>query len=197
MLCSTRSATSRDDHHPADKTRDVSNHRRLLLSPLWLLVALVSTLGLNVTSAAAAGGLETRVRAFDHPTATAVEQPSSETAGGVGCVRPVSVGRASGSCVATNTAKGLGDDFTRALDDIDNGLPRPNVRNPKPFANDGRGGTTRLPVADGAGNPVSYVEHTVSPRPPGGSLDGSRIVVGSDGTVWATTDHFGTWTQVR
>jgi hypothetical protein len=99
--------------------------------------------------------------------------------------------------VATNTAKGLGDDFTRALDDIDNGLPRPNVRNPKPFANDGRGGTTRLPDADGAGNPVNYVEHTVNPRPPGGSLDASRIIVGSDGTVWATTDHFGTWTQVR
>jgi guanyl-specific ribonuclease Sa len=98
---------------------------------------------------------------------------------------------------ATNTAKGLGDDFTRALDDIDNGLPRPNVRNPKSFGNDGRGGTTRLPDVDGAGNPVNYVEHTVNPRPPGGSLDGSRIVVGSDGSVWATTDHFVTWTQVR
>jgi hypothetical protein len=83
------------------------NTRRLLLSPLWFLIALTAMLALNASSAAAAGGLETRVRAFDHPTANAVEQPSSETAGGVGCVRPVSVGMASGSCVATNTV----DDF--------------------------------------------------------------------------------------
>jgi hypothetical protein len=98
---------------------------------------------------------------------------------------------------ATNTASGLGDDFVRALDDIDNGVPRPNVRNPKPFGNDGRGGTTRLPGVDSSGNPISYVEHTVNPRPPGGSLDGSRIVTGSDGSVWAATDHFNTWTRVR
>lgn len=101
------------------------------------------------------------------------------------------------SIIATNTASSLGDDFTRALDDIDNGVPRPNVRDPKPFGNDGRGGTTRLPDADGAGNPISYTENTVKPRPPGGTLDGSRIVVGSDGSVWATTDHFTTWVQVR
>lgn len=58
------------------------------------------------------------------------------------------------SVVATNTASGLGDDFTRALDDIDNGLPRPNGRNPKSFGTDGRGSTTRLPDADAGGNPT-------------------------------------------
>ena len=101
------------------------------------------------------------------------------------------------SVVATNTASGLGDEFTRALDDIDNGVPRPSVRNPKPFGNDGRGGTTRLPDADVAGDPISYTEDTVNPRPPGGTLDGGRIVVGSDGSVWATGDRFTTWVQVR
>ena len=101
---------------------------------------------------------------------------------------------------ADDAAKGvsaLGDDFARALDDIEAGRPRPNVRNPKPFANDGRGGTPRLPEADAAGNPIAYTEHTVNPRPPGGSLDGSRIVTGTDGSAWATTDHFQTWTQIR
>lgn len=99
--------------------------------------------------------------------------------------------------VAPSGLGGLGDDFTRALDDIDNAVPRPNVRNPKPFTNDGRGGTTRLPELDTSSNPITYVEHTVNPRPPGGSLDGSRIVTGTDGSVWATTDHFQTWTRVR
>ena len=175
----------------------MSNHRRLLLSPLWLLVALVSTLGPGVTSAAAHANPETRVRAFEHATIDNVAAISGERPASVGCLRPVEPGFVSGSCVATNTARGLGDDFARALDDIDNGVPRPNVRNPKPFGNDGRGGTTRLPGADSSGNPISYVEHTVNPRPPGGSLDGSRIVTGNDGSVWATTDHFTTWVQVR
>ena len=164
---------------------------------LLLLVALLTGLGLNTTAAAASIGPETRVRVSDHVPAASVGDSSSETPGGVRQLRPETAVSVSATGVATEAAGGLGDDFTRALDDVDNGLPRPNVRNPKPFANAGRGGTARLPDADGAGNPVSYVEHTVNPRPPGGSLDGSRIVVGSDGSVWATTDHFGTWTQVR
>jgi len=82
----------------------VSNHRRFLLSPLWFLVALAAMLGLNVSSAAAGGGLETRVRAFEHVTVDSVGQPSSERPASVGCLRPVQPGFVSGSCVATNTA---------------------------------------------------------------------------------------------
>ena len=81
----------------------VSNHRRLLLSPLWLLIALATMLGLNASSAAAGGGLETRVRAFDHVTVDAVGQPSSERPASVGCLRPSQPGFASGSCVATES----------------------------------------------------------------------------------------------
>ena len=76
------------------------NTRRLLLSPLVLLIALAAILGLNASSAAAGGGLETRVRAIDHITVDAVGQPSSETAGGVGCLRPSQPAIVSGSCVA-------------------------------------------------------------------------------------------------
>ena len=60
-------------------------------------------LGLNASSAAAAHGLETRVRAIPTATADAVAQPSSETAGHVGCLRPETSAIVSGSCVATNT----------------------------------------------------------------------------------------------
>ena len=84
----------------------VSNHRRLLLSPLWLLIALATMLGLNASSAAAGGGLETRVRAFDHVTVDAVGQPSSERPASVGCLRPSQPGFASGSCVATEAVPG-------------------------------------------------------------------------------------------
>lgn len=81
-----------------------SSIRGLLLSPLLLLVALVTVLTAGTVSAAAAHGSETRVRAFDTPTANAVGQPSSETAGHVGCLRPVQPGFVSGSCVATEAA---------------------------------------------------------------------------------------------
>jgi RHS repeat-associated protein len=109
--------------------------------------------------------------------------------------KKVNAGAPVPTCAATS--RGLGDDFAKALDDIAGGKPRPNVRNPKPFTNDGRGGTPKLPTKDGAGNPVDYTEHTVNPRPPGGKLDGNRIVTGSDGSVWATKDHFKTWTQIK
>jgi hypothetical protein len=77
---------------------------RLLLSPLWLLVALLTTLGLNASSAAASAGPETRVRAIPTATTQAVGQSSSETPASVGCLRPPDAAIASGSCVATNTA---------------------------------------------------------------------------------------------
>lgn len=77
-----------------------------LLSPLLLLVALITVLTAGTVSASAAHGPETRVRAIPTTTAAAVGQPSSETAGHVGCLRPPDAAIASGSCVATEAAGG-------------------------------------------------------------------------------------------
>ena len=85
----------------------MSDRRRLLLSPLWFIVALATIVGLNATSAAAGSATETRVRAFEHVTVDSVGQHGSERPASVGCVRPETVAMAVGSCVATNTA----DDF--------------------------------------------------------------------------------------
>jgi hypothetical protein len=82
----------------------VSTRRRLLLSPLLLLVALVTVLTGGSVSAAAAHGSETRVRAIATVTVDAVGQPSGETAGHVGCLRPETAQLVSGSCVATEAA---------------------------------------------------------------------------------------------
>lgn len=91
----------------------------------------------------------------------------------------------------------LGSDVKTALSEIESGAPRPNVRQPKPFENDGRGGDPKLPEVDAHGNPIKYTEHTVNPRPPGGKLDGKRIVTGSDGSVWYTSEHFQSWSQIK
>ena len=77
---------------------------RPVRSLLLLVVALLSVIGVNAPSAAAAGGPETRVRAIPTATAAAVGQQSSETAGGVGRLRPSHPAIASGSCVATEAA---------------------------------------------------------------------------------------------
>jgi guanyl-specific ribonuclease Sa len=91
----------------------------------------------------------------------------------------------------------LPPDAKKALDDIEKGTPRPNVRKPKPFENDGRGGTQQLPQKDANGNPVTYTEYTVNPRPPGGNLDGQRFFLGSDGSEWYTGDHMVTIERVN
>jgi hypothetical protein len=77
--------------------------RRRLLSPLLLLVALLTSLGLNLTPASATGEPETRVRATNHVPAVRVGESSSESPGGVGCLRPETGVSVVGSCVATNT----------------------------------------------------------------------------------------------
>jgi hypothetical protein len=85
----------------------MSTSRRLLLSPLLRAVALAGVLGVATSSAAAGPGPETRVRANATATVDAVGQPSGETAGGVGCLRPSQPDFASAPCVATNTADDL------------------------------------------------------------------------------------------
>jgi hypothetical protein len=92
----------------------------------------------------------------------------------------------------------VGPDVVKAFTEIEQGLPRPNVRKPKPFENDGRNGATRLPKEDENGNSISYTEHTVNPRPTGKGLDGKRIIEGSDGSMWYTPDHMThTWIKLK
>ncbi len=76
-------------------------------------------------------------------------------------------------------------EFKRARDEIKAGTNRPNVRNPKKFENRKK----VLPQADSEGNPIEYTEFTVNPRQPGGHLDGNRIIIGSDGSEYITSDH--------
>jgi hypothetical protein len=98
-----QSARSRDHSRLPERLTLVTrpNSCRLVLSPLWLLVALLTTLALNASPAAASGGPETRVRAIPTTTPVAVGQHSSEIPGGVGCLRSSQPGLVSGSCVAT------------------------------------------------------------------------------------------------
>ena len=86
---------------PGPGRLDSVTRRRLFLSPLLLLVALLTGLGLNTSSASASAGPETRVRAINHVPAISVGNIDSETPGRVGYLRPETGQVMSGSCVAT------------------------------------------------------------------------------------------------
>jgi len=90
----------------------------------------------------------------------------------------------------------VGADVVKALKEIEHGLPRPNVRKSKPFENDGRDGTKRLPKEDENGDSISYTEHTVNPKKDG-VLDGQRIMEGSDGSMWYTPNHMYDWIKLK
>ena len=96
-------AIGRVEHGRAARLGPVTN-RRLLLSPLWFIVALVTLVGPGTSSAAASSAAETRVRAIDTPTEISVGQQSSERPASVGCLRPDQPESVVGACVATEAA---------------------------------------------------------------------------------------------
>jgi guanyl-specific ribonuclease Sa len=88
-------------------------------------------------------------------------------------------------------------DARQALEEIEQGKSRSNVRNPKKYENDGRSGSERLPEQDKSGKQISYMEYTINPRPQGGSLDSKRLVGGSDGTMYYTDSHFKSFSRIK
>jgi guanyl-specific ribonuclease Sa len=94
--------------------------------------------------------------------------------------------------VIAENRRALPEDAQKALVEIESGTKRDNVRQPKFFENDGRGNTERLPNRDENGKEIKYTEYTVNARESGQSLDGKRLIIGSDGRVYYTGDHFST-----
>lgn len=55
----------------------------------------------------------------------------------------------------------------------------------------------KLPGVDSGGNGISYKEFDVNNKLPNQSRDAQRFVRGSDGSVYYTDDHYGTFTKVK
>lgn len=110
----------------------------------------------------------------------------------------------SGYRYATNGLRipGLADDALQQVDDVlrraDGGLePPPGVTpNGRQFMNDGRGGGQVLPALTTDGSSITYREWDVNPPGPSGR-DAVRVVTGSDGSAWSTSDHYTTFIQIR
>ena len=54
-----------------------------------------------------------------------------------------------------------------------------------------------LPKIDSSGNPITYKEWDVNVKQIGETRDAERILTGSDGSVYWTTDHYETFTKLE
>lgn len=76
------------------------------------------------------------------------------------------------------------------------GNPPAGYRGGGTFANDGRAGGQVLPKTDAAGKSITYREYDVNRFQPGVNRGAERIVVGSDGKAYYTSDHYQTFTPI-
>jgi RHS repeat-associated protein len=84
------------------------------------------------------------------------------------------------------------------LNSIDNtGAAPKGQQGGNQFMNDGRGGGGVLPKTDANGNPITYREWDVNPKPASGTRGTERLVTGSDGSAYYTDDHYQTFTRIR
>jgi guanyl-specific ribonuclease Sa len=72
------------------------------------------------------------------------------------------------------------------------------------FNNDGRKGGQILPKKDAKGNDITYKEYDVNPKPikvntkkANIDRDAQRVVIGSDGKIYYTKDHYKTFIEVK
>jgi RHS repeat-associated protein len=64
------------------------------------------------------------------------------------------------------------------------------------FRNDGRGKGEVLPNTNPDGSPITYKEYDVNPYSPGVNRGPERLVIGSDGHVYYTSDHYKTFRSI-
>jgi RHS repeat-associated protein len=84
------------------------------------------------------------------------------------------------------------------LDKLNNGKPLPQGQKAGArWRNDGTGGAQKLPEVDANGNPITYKEYDVEPKQPGVDRTQERLLRGSDGSTWYTTNHYTSIDQVN
>jgi len=78
-----------------------------------------------------------------------------------------------------------------------NGSAPPGYKGGRTFQNDGRGGGQVLSKTDASGNPITYQEWDIKPKVPGVNRGSERIVTGSDGKAYFTSDHYTSFTELK
>lgn len=90
--------------------------------------------------------------------------------------------------------KGIPDKALKVLEHVDRTGDAPDgFEGGRTFGNFER----RLPQTDARGGRVRYREWDVNPLRPGVNRGAERLVTGSDGTAWYTSDHYESFTKIR
>ena len=76
------------------------------------------------------------------------------------------------------------------------GKAPPGHKGGRTFKNDGRGGGQVLPTVDQHGNPITYKEYDVNAYQQGVNRGAERVVIGSDGRAYYTSNHYTTFTPM-
>jgi RHS repeat-associated protein len=77
------------------------------------------------------------------------------------------------------------------------GMAPKGYRGGRRYTNDGRDGGQVLPKEDTRGNSISYKEYDVNPYEKGVNRGAERIVQGSTGRSYYTSDHYKTFTEIK
>ena len=100
---------------------------------------------------------------------------------------------------ATNEIKEF-DKFSKVKDYIkEHGKAPDGYKGGRTFKNMGGKDCQKLPQVDKNGNNITYREWDVDPMPTeaGQTKNADRLITGSDGSVWKTTDHYKTFEQIE
>ena len=73
----------------------------------------------------------------------------------------------------------------------------PGTKGGGDFRNVTPSGEQPLPTTDPSGKPITYQEWDANPRAPGAGRDAERIITGSDGSAWYTSDHYDSFHRIR
>jgi guanyl-specific ribonuclease Sa len=79
----------------------------------------------------------------------------------------------------------------------DNGAPPKGYEGGRTFLNLGRDGEETLPRNDAHSRAIRYREWDVNAHIPGKNRGGERLVTGSDGSAYYTSDHYRTFKRIR
>jgi dienelactone hydrolase/guanyl-specific ribonuclease Sa len=91
-------------------------------------------------------------------------------------------------------ARGIPDKVLKVLEYVDkHGEPMAGYEGGRTFGNFER----RLPITDDKGRRLRYREWDVNPLRPGVSRGAERLVTGSAGNAYYTSDHYATFTKIR
>jgi ribonuclease T1 len=116
----------------------------------------------------------------------------------IGDVEPLAARHKSTASAHNSSPAGVPAKVATVLHHIDTSHKAPaGYEGGRTFHNEGHGGEQRLPQKDKEGNAISYQEWDVNPKVQGVNRGAERLVTGSDGSAYYTSDHYRTFTKVR